>query len=683
MGARTTTVRVLTWCAALLVAAAPGPALADEADVTKMSDIEDASLEGLMNLDLEDQLGATEAVSRTSESILRAPATVTTLDARQIRLSGARNVPEVLRAVPGVAVIRNAPGNYVVSIRGMGGLASNNIILLVDGIPLNNPLDGTVSWDLLPVDVEDIERIEVVRGPVSPAYGANAYVGVINIVTKASLGLTPSYAARARGGADVDGAEVGSVSGRFVHIGERLELKWFLSAEHDQTSATLAEPSASGEARAAPLDRATMLLAVTHKSSERSSLKLELGQSWSRRSGMDHLALDAETQSQRLLFGGLSYELRGLAASKDSVKLWAQGLSLDTSVDDAAVTGFSYDGANSLRGAFGGDWVVPLIPALSLNLGAQASIERIRAPFVHPDLSGEARPSYGFYAGAKAAGLFDAIDLGLTLRGDLAPISAKLEYSYRASAVYYTDVFGIWLSAASAFRTPTYVEAAGRFTDRTSNLILLEGTDSIAAPRNTTVELGGTFLPRSGFMVSPTVFVSRLGNLMIEDFEPVVRRTFRTEADTRTYVGAELEATWHVSDVVKIFPSVTHLRFLDARESLDTNVAVPSQNSRYLASLRMKGLFDNETWGYGIGASVASSRDFNVRTGIPPRVLRKRLPTTAHVSAMLEHQVLDAPSLWTSLRVSASIPGDAAESPLPNAAATGQSAVLGFEIRRE
>src|SRR5688572_10256019 len=201
---------------------APGPS----------ANIEDNALEGLLGMNLEDKLGKTEAVSRTNESVLRAPATITTLDATQIRLSGASTVPDVLRFVPGVAVYRSSPNNYVVALRGTGGLSGNNIILLVDGIPINSPLDGNVNWDLVPLHIEDIERIEVVRGPVSPTYGANAYTGVINIVTRASVGLPPSYVGRLRGGADLDGKPRGSVSGRFLHVEKNLEFKWFLNAEH-------------------------------------------------------------------------------------------------------------------------------------------------------------------------------------------------------------------------------------------------------------------------------------------------------------------------------------------------------------------------------------------------------------------------------------------------------------------
>jgi hypothetical protein len=88
----------------------------------RISNIEDASLEGLLDLNLEDKLGKTEAVSRTSESVLRAPAAITTIDAMQIRLSGATTVADVLRSVPGVAVVRTGPGNHVVSLRGTGGI---------------------------------------------------------------------------------------------------------------------------------------------------------------------------------------------------------------------------------------------------------------------------------------------------------------------------------------------------------------------------------------------------------------------------------------------------------------------------------------------------------------------------------------------------------------------------------
>ncbi len=652
----------------------------DGRDVSKLSQIEDATLEGLLGLSLEEQLGQTESVSRSRESVLRAPATITTIDATQIRLSGASTVPDVLRFVPGVTVVRNAPGNYVVSLRGTGGLASNNVILLVDGIPLNNPLDGTVSWDLVPLHVEDIERIEVVRGPVSPTYGADAYTGVINILTRTSIGLTPSYLVRLRGGASPQGGSAGSLSARFVHMGPKLELRTFLNAVHDDVAAAPANPAIPATAPAG--DRLAAMTVLSLKVSRTSSVSLEIGGVWSRRSGMDHLVLDSQAQTQRLLFGRALYELTDLGGHAGNFRLWAQSINVEIRAPSTAETGFTYDGAGSLRGAVGTDLVFPLSGTLSLQLGGQGSIERIEAPFVNPNANRALRPAYGFYAGLKASPS-RALDLVVTGRGDLVPIAAELEYSYRASAIYHRDSWGLRLTGASAFRTPSYVEATGRFIDPASQLILLEGSDHIKSPRNTSLELGATFSPSSRLTISPTVYVSRLSNLMVEDFESLVRRTFRNSTTPRTFLGGELEASWRIADTLTVLPSAGILQWLDGAGEGDANVGVPSQNARFTGGLRVQGVLGNDRWGYGVGATVASPRSYRVRSGIPPIVIASNIPTTAFVSGVLERQLVAAPSLWGSVRIIGSIPGNAVESPLPLATPMGQSAILGIEFRRD
>jgi iron complex outermembrane receptor protein len=640
--------------------------------------IEDESLEGLLQLNLEDKLGKTEAVSRTNESVLRAPAAMTTLDAEQIRLSGATTVPEILRFVPGVAVTRNAPGNDVVSLRGTGGLASNNVILLIDGIPINNPLDGTVSWNLISLNLEDIERIEVVRGPVSPIYGANAYTGVINIVTRTTAGVLPSYVARVQGGADSKGGAVGIASARFLHIAKRLQFKIFVNAAHDGTSARAAPGDGGPDAPAMDQAGATAVLDWLPSASNR--IALEAGYVWSRRSGMDHLALDAGREAQRILFGRALYELRADNAS--SLRLWGQGVSFDNDANEGESSRFSYAGAKTFRAGGGADLVLALGSIMSVLAGAQGSVERVNARFVHPNVDGELRPSSGFYGGIKAAPL-SSLDLVLTGRGDLSPISAKIEYSYRASAIYHRDTWGVRITGASAFRSPTYIEAAGRFVDPASGLILLEGTDTIKAPRNTSVELGATFSPFETLTLSPTVYWSRLSNLMIEDFESVVRRSFQNDSSARTLLGAELEARWRLMEAMTVYPSVSAVDFLTAPERIDTNVGVPSQNSSYMAGLRVQGLFGGDAWGYGVGASFASARQYNVRTGIPPLVLAKDVPSMTRLMAMIERQLTPTPALWISLRLGATFPSNQPESPLPSATPLGQTAILGLSLRRE
>jgi iron complex outermembrane receptor protein len=646
------------------------------------SNIEDAALEGLLGLNLEDKLGKTEAVSRTNESVLRAPATITTLDSTQIRLSGATTVPDLLRFVPGVAVYRSAPNNDVVALRGTGGLAGNNIILLVDGIPINSPLDGTVNWDLIPLHVEDIERIEVVRGPVSPTYGANAYTGVVNIVTRTSAGVPPSYVARLRGGTDLDGKPKGAVSGRFLHIDKKMEFKWFVNAEHDATSNVPATPTIAAHEHRTDADRFSMTTAFGYNVTKENRFSVELGQTWSRRSSMEHLVLDSVPQSQRLHFGRVMYEMNDLAPAVRNVKLWMYGTSLRVNADRDAHTGLSYDGTKSVRGVAGADFVFRLHDSVDASVGGQGSIERMDASYLHPNADEAVRPSYGFYGGIKAAPA-SRLDLILTGRGDLAPISAKVEYSYRASAVYHADTWALRLTGASAFRNPTYVEAVGRFVDPANRLILLEGYDRIGAPRNTSVELGATFSPHTTLTVSPTLYLSRLTNLMVEDFESLVRRTFRNDTTPHTYAGGELEANWRVTDSLSVMPFFSVLHWLDTSRTFESNVAAPDQNSRFMGGARIHGVFGNERWGYGAGATVASPRSYNVRAGIPVTVLSTKIPTSVYLTAMIERQLTNSPAFWASLRVNAGLPGRAPESPLPLATPLGQSAILGLEVRAD
>ena len=71
---------------------------------------------------------------------------MTVLNAADIRNSGAATIPDLLRRVPGVQVMRTAPGQYVISLRGAGGLTSNNVVVTLDSMPINSLVDGTVDW---------------------------------------------------------------------------------------------------------------------------------------------------------------------------------------------------------------------------------------------------------------------------------------------------------------------------------------------------------------------------------------------------------------------------------------------------------------------------------------------------------------------------------------------------------
>jgi len=136
------------------------------------------------------------SASRLQQPISETPVTMSVLDRAQIEASGLRSIADLFRLVPGMYV---RPGVAlegvvpVVSYHGMTGAYSRRMQVLIDGRSVYLPPFSTVLWDDLPIAIDDIERIEITRGPNSASYGANAFFGTINIVTRAPLAGAGAY----------------------------------------------------------------------------------------------------------------------------------------------------------------------------------------------------------------------------------------------------------------------------------------------------------------------------------------------------------------------------------------------------------------------------------------------------------------------------------------------------------
>jgi len=124
------------------------------------------------------------SASRQATSPLDAPVSTEILTAEDIRLSGATNLPDLLRRVAGVEIMQMGAGNHNIGIRGFNARMNNKVLVLVDGRSVYMDFLGTTFWRTLDVNLADVERIEVVRGPGSTLYGANAFSGVVNIITR-------------------------------------------------------------------------------------------------------------------------------------------------------------------------------------------------------------------------------------------------------------------------------------------------------------------------------------------------------------------------------------------------------------------------------------------------------------------------------------------------------------------
>lgn len=140
-------------------------------------DVRRLTLEELMELNV-------YSVSRRDETLRQTAAAAYVLTAEDIRRSRVTSVPEALRLVPGVQVARVDANKWAVSIRGFNRRAANKLLVMIDGRSIYDPLFSGVLWESRDVMLENIDRIEVIRGPGGTLWGANAVNGVINIVTK-------------------------------------------------------------------------------------------------------------------------------------------------------------------------------------------------------------------------------------------------------------------------------------------------------------------------------------------------------------------------------------------------------------------------------------------------------------------------------------------------------------------
>lgn len=157
----------------------------------------------LRELSLE-QLGqvVVTSVSKQRDDIWGTPAAVDVLTHDDIRRSGASSLPEVLRLATGVEVARVDASHYSIGIRGFGEQFSKSLLVLVDGRNLYNPLFAGTYWPAHDVMLEDVERIEIIRGPGGTIWGGNAVNGVINVITRAAAATPGGLISLGAGTAD-------------------------------------------------------------------------------------------------------------------------------------------------------------------------------------------------------------------------------------------------------------------------------------------------------------------------------------------------------------------------------------------------------------------------------------------------------------------------------------------------
>jgi iron complex outermembrane recepter protein len=194
------------------------------------SDLTTLRIEDLMNVDV-------TSASKKAQKLSKVAAAIFVITKEDIYRSGATNIPDLLRMVPGLEVAQIDPSTWAISGRGFNGQYSNKLLVLINGRTVYTPLYSGVFWDAQDVPLDLIERIEVIRGPGATVWGVNAVDGVINIITK-SAEETQRGIVTANGGTLEHisgmvryGGRTGSLGSYRVYI-DGLEMGHFLTPDH-------------------------------------------------------------------------------------------------------------------------------------------------------------------------------------------------------------------------------------------------------------------------------------------------------------------------------------------------------------------------------------------------------------------------------------------------------------------
>ncbi len=160
--------------ALILAATAAGANPFSDADSRSLADL---SIEQLMN-------ESVTSVSKREQKLSQAPAAIYVITQEDIHRSGATTIAEALRMAPGLSVAQLTSHDWIITSRGFADQFAGKLLVLIDGRAVYTPFFSGVYWDSQDVLLEDLERIEVIRGPGATLWGANAVNGVINIITK-------------------------------------------------------------------------------------------------------------------------------------------------------------------------------------------------------------------------------------------------------------------------------------------------------------------------------------------------------------------------------------------------------------------------------------------------------------------------------------------------------------------
>jgi iron complex outermembrane receptor protein len=501
-------------------------------------------------LDLEMPMVVT--ARRYAEPLSSLPYAVSVVTAEDIRRSGARTIADALRLVPGVDVAELSSGAWAISPRGLHGLFANTSLVMVDGRQIFDPLVGGTLWSKWPIVVEDIEQIEVIRGPGGVTWGANAVNGVINIITKdppreADWRLTVSGGSRGSHNAHV---AAGAVDGA---------LRYEVSVQHEANEGFLRGGSWFGPPDD-ELEAARLRIQARYDVDESTDLTLSAGHATTWDGFPPSLAALGAGKSTRSAASYISSRWEHRLADGEADFLTAYVHDFHNSVG-LRVWDYNYQ-------QVGLSWGVVRRPAEThtVSWGLDLRVDRLDATNADPMLlTKDIIHSF-------LSGLYVEDEWRLSDRWTLS-LGGRVEYEAyggiqpgaRASLAYQvSDGSVLWGAVSRAFQMPT---AALRFTEIPlyGGLVVVDGARDVDPVGLVAYELGWRVRPLPRLEAAATLFYHDYHDLygysgLVLGPPGLLHYHVQNDWDGAGY-GAELEARYRVADPLLLRAHYTFERF--------------------------------------------------------------------------------------------------------------------------
>ncbi len=577
----------------------------------------------LMNLSLEELMEVeVSSVGRKLQKVSESPAAVFVLNREDIRRSGATSIPEALRMVPGLSVARIDGSTWAVAGRGFNGRFLNKMQVLIDGRSVYSPPFSTVYWDMQDTLLEDVERIEVVRGPGGTLWGANAVNGVINVITKSARDTQGALVVTGTGT-----EEQGFSSLRYGgQVGDqtyyRAFVKYFDRGRHQDGAYQDSKYAAAGQFGEAHDDwsafRGGFRVDGSWAGNNDFSLQGEIFNgtagtqkmtpSFVKEDGYFNLEAVDTSFSGGFLLGRWQ---RQLAATGDL----ALQIYYDRGRRDEEAL------ANSEWNVFDLDFQHRFVPARDHELLWGFGYRLTLADLEDGDLvkfhnSSATDQLFSLFIQDEIALLPDTLHL---------LIGSKFEHNDYTGFEYQPNLrliwtpnprHSLWGAVSRAVRTPSQMESAAdihyavipeNFLFPTNDLpakIVLSGTKDFSAEKSVSYELGYRFMPGRAFSIDTALFYSRyrehrsgeLGAMALQT-EPIVHFLVEVEEGNKVEAeayGMELAVDWRLSDWWRLrgHYSLLKLNTWASRNSSDVYSSMLYENSSPQQQWSVRSSFD-------------------------------------------------------------------------------------------